>query len=109
MPIWVCWIIVAALVVIFDCYCCRKGRFPDCRVQYLKQRGKRKVRRKRLRRVVGCGMGVSAAILGIATFYHFEMPAAISWLIPWGLLGTIVMIEVLAVTVCRKKPRAGDE
>ena len=45
----------------------------------------------------------------IATFYHFEMPAAISWLIPWGLLGTIVMIEVLAVTICRKKPRAGDE
>lgn len=109
MPIWVCWIIVAALVVISIVIVAGKADFLIAGYNTSSREEKGKYDAKRLRRVVGCGMGVSAVILGIATFYHFEMPAAISWLIPWGLLGTIAMIEVLAVTICRKKPRAGDE
>ena len=55
-------------------------------------------------RVVGAGMGILAIIIGVATFYRFELPPSISWIIPWGILGTIVIVEVLASTICKRKP-----
>lgn len=109
MPIWLCWIVVAILVIISFLIGTEKANFLIAGYNTSSKEEKEKYNSKRLCRVVGCGMGVIAVILGIATFYRFEMPAVISWIIPWGLLGTIIVIEVLAVTICRKKPHASDK
>lgn len=101
--IWVPWSIVCILGVISIVLLLGKGSFLIAGYNLLPKEKKQKYNAKILCRVVGCGTSVIAVILGIAAFYRFEMPAVISWLIPWGLFGTIAVVAILAETVCRRK------
>jgi len=58
---------------------------------------------KRLCRVVGGGLAVITLIMGIFYYYNFELPAAINWLVPWGIFAAAAIIMILASLVCRKK------
>ncbi len=103
VPILLCWAVVIMLAVfsllllVGKCSCLIAG------YNTLSKEKKQRYDKKRLCTVVGSGVGILAIILGIATFYRFEMPATLSWIIPWGILGTIVIVEILANTICKKK------
>ncbi len=102
-PIWVPLIVVAILVIISIILLMGKGSLMIAGYNLLPKEIKLKYNTKRLCRVVGCGTSIISVILVVATFYRFEMPVAISWIIPWGLFGTIVVVAVLANTICWKK------
>ena len=104
IPMWLCWIVVGLLVVFSLILLAGKGSFLIAGYNTLNIRKQQKYNEKRLCRVVGAGMGILAIIIGVATFYRFELPPSISWIIPWGILGTIVIVEVLASTICKRKP-----
>lgn len=101
--IWVPWSIVCMLGVISIVLLLGKGGFLIAGYNLLPKERKQKYNEKRICRVVGCGTSVISVILGIAAGYQFEMPAVISWIIPWGLFGTIAAVAILAETIFRRK------
>ncbi|MGX8852783.1 DUF3784 domain-containing protein [Amedibacillus sp. YH-ame10] len=103
-PIWVPFIIVVILVIISIILLLGKASFLIAGYNMLPKENQQKYNTKRLCRVVGCGSSVIAIILGVATFYRFEMPPAISWIIPWGLFATIAVVAILVHTICWRKP-----
>lgn len=104
IPMWLCWTVVSLLVVFSLILLVGKGSCLIAGYNTLNRKKKQKYNEKRLCRVVGAGMGILAIIIGVATFYRFELPPSISWIIPWGIVGTIVIVEVLASTICKRKP-----
>ncbi len=102
-PIWVPWTVVAILVIISVILLIGRGSFLIAGYNMLSKEKKQRYNTKRLCRVLGSGTSIISVILGIATYYRFEIPATISWIIPWGLFGTIAVVAVLANTICRKK------
>lgn len=102
-PIWVPLLVVAILVMISIILLTGKASFLIAGYNMLPKEIKQKYNTKRLCRVVGGGSSVIAVILGVATFYRFEMPPAISWIIPWGLFATIAVVAILAHTICWRK------
>ena len=104
IPMWLCWTVVSLLVVFSLILLVGKGSCLIAGYNTLNRKKKQKYNEKRLCRVVGAGIGILAIIIGVATFYRFELPPSISWIIPWGILGTIVIVEVLASTICKRKP-----
>ena len=104
IPMWLCWTVVSLLVVFSLILLVGKGSCLIAGYNTLNRKKKQKYNEKRLCRVVGAGMGILAIIIGVATFYRFDLPPSISWIIPWGILGTIVIVEVLASTICKRKP-----
>ena len=104
IPMWLCWTVVSLLVVFSLILLVGKGSCLIAGYNTLNRKKKQKYNEKRLCRVVGAGMGILAIIIGVAAFYRFELPPSISWIIPWGIVGTIVIVEVLASTICKRKP-----
>ena len=104
IPMWLCWGVVGLLVIFSLILFAGKGSFLIAGYNTMNRKKKQKYNEKRLCRVVGAGMGILAIIIGVATFYRFELPPSISWIIPWGMLGIIVTVEVLASTICKRKP-----
>lgn len=102
-PIWVPLIFVVILSIISIFLLIGKGSFLIAGYNLLPQEKKQKFNTKKLCRVVGGGTSILSVILGIATFYRFEMPPAIAWIIPWGLFGTIAVVAVLVNTICWEK------
>ena len=103
IPMWLCWTVVGLLAVFSVILLAGKGSCLIAGYNTLNRKKKQKYNEKRLCRVVGAGMGILAIIIGVATFYRFELPPSISWIIPWGMLGIIVTVEVLASTICKRK------
>ncbi len=108
-PIWVPWLVVAILAAISIVLLMGKGSFLIAGFNTASKEQKQRYNKKRLCRVVGGGTSMLAIIFGTATFYRFEMPSAISWIIPWGLFGTIAVVAVLANTICWIKPSSTDK
>ena len=64
---------------------------------------KDKIDKVKLCKVVGTGLLLMAIILMISTYYEFELPNNLSWIIPYGYLAIILVMLVLANTICIKK------
>jgi hypothetical protein len=95
---------VAILAIISVILLTGRGSFLIAGFNTASKENKQKYNTKRLCRVWGSGTSLISVISGIATFYRFEMPANISWIIPWGLFGILAIEVVLANTICWKKP-----
>lgn len=103
--LWIPIILMVILAIISISLLLGKASFLIAGYNMLPKEIKQKYNTIRLCRVVGCGTSVCLCILGIATFYRFEMPLAIAWIIPWGLFATIIIVAILTNTVCWKKPK----
>ncbi len=108
MEVWICWGAAAGLLALSVALLMGKGSFLIAGYNTASQEEKRRYDKKKLCRTVGGGMGVLAVMLGIAAFYRFALPAAVSWILPWGLLGTLAVVLALTCTVCRR-PDGGKE
>ncbi len=104
IPMWLCWGVVGLLVIFSLILFAGKGSFLIAGYNTMNRKKKQKYNEKRLCRVVGAGMGILAIIIGVATFYRFKLPSSISWIIPWGIIGTIIIVTILASTICKRKP-----
>ena len=109
VPIWVAWVVVGILAVLSVMLLMGKGSIFIAGYNTSSREEKRWYDEKKLCRVMGGGFSILTIILGISTFYEFELPSVIDWIFPWGLLGTIMVIVVLANTICWKKPPAAGE
>ncbi|MCL2081822.1 MAG: DUF3784 domain-containing protein [Oscillospiraceae bacterium] len=103
VPIWVSWATVALFAVLSSILLMGKGSFLIAGYNTKSKEHKAKYNAKKLCRVVGCGLSIITVIMGVGTYYEFELPLAIDWLIPWGYLGTIAVILILANTICGVK------
>ena len=97
---WI-WILVAVCAILSVVLLFGKGSFLIAGYNMLSKERKAQYDEKRLCRVVGGGLGVITVILGTAALFDFELPSALSWMIPWGLFATIAVVMVLAETVCK--------
>ncbi|MDH6368114.1 MULTISPECIES: DUF3784 domain-containing protein [unclassified Breznakia] len=107
--LWISWVLVVILVIISFILLMGKGGFLIAGYNMQSKEKKQKYNAKRLCRVVGGGTSIISVILTVATLYRFEMPLAISWIIPWGLFGIIVIVGILANTICWRKTSTADE
>ena len=101
--IWLVWALVALCAVISIILLFGKGSFLIAGFNTAGKEEKGKYNVKKLCRVVGGGFAVITIILSISAFYRFELPHAISWLLPYGILTTVVFIGILANTICGAK------
>ena len=104
VPIWAAWVVVAVLAVISVVLLSGKGSFLIAGYNTASKENKQKFDAKKLCRVVGGGTSALTIILGITTCYGYEGSFVIPWLMPFGFLGTIAVITVLANTMCGAKP-----
>ena len=97
----VCWIVAIMLIILSLFLFFGKGSFLIAGYNTSSKEKKSRYNERRLCFVVCCGMFILAIFLGLAAYYRFEMPSAISWIIPWGIIGTLVVVIILANTLCR--------
>ena len=97
------WLLVALMAVLSILLLAGKGSVLVAGYNTSSREEKGRYDVKKLNRVAGGGLTVITAILGVSNYFIFEMPYAIGWMIPWGILGTIAVIAVLANTICLAK------
>lgn len=102
-PIWVAWVVVAVLAALSIMWLLGKGSFLIAGFNTISKEKKQQYDKKRLCRVMGCGFSVLTIIMGISTYYEFELPVSIGWIIPWGFLSTIAVTVLLVNIVGRKR------
>ena len=102
-PIWVAWIVVGVLVAVSIFLLTGKGAFIIAGYNLMSKEQKKRYNAKKLSLVVGSGFTILTIITGIFTLYEFELPTAIDWIVPWGMLGTLAIIIILANTLCKAK------
>ena len=79
---------------------CFQGKALNVIAGFNTMREDEKVRydKKKLGKIYGCSMIVFAVQLAIIAFFKNDLPRGIGWIIPWGLLGTLLLMIVLANT-----------
>ena len=80
-----------------------KGSFLIAGYNTASAEKKAKFNAKRLCRVVGGGLSVLTVFMALNAIYEAELPYALSWIFPYGYLGTIAAIAILANTICHAK------
>jgi len=79
-----------------------KGSFLIANFDTAIKKDMKKYDENRLRYVVGSRHGIISIILGLY-FYFDELPTIITWIYPWGMWATLVVIFVLTRTICYAK------
>lgn len=102
-PIWVAWLLVALLAMLSVALLMGKGSTLIAGYNTSSKEVRKRYDAKKLCRVVGGGLSVITIIMGVSTLYEFELPVMISWIVPWGYLGTILIMAILANTICGKQ------
>lgn len=102
VPMWFGWIIVIVLAVISILTFTGKGAFLIAGFNILREEEKRKYNVAALCKVVGSGIGIITVITALIVYFNGELPSAISWIVPWGMLGTISLMILLGNTICKK-------
>ncbi len=102
IPRWAAWIFVAILALISVLVFIGKGATLIAGYNTSSKEEKSKYNVKALGKVVGGGLGVITIIVVLIVFFNGELPSVLSWLNPWGLLGTIVLVIIFGNTICKK-------
>jgi len=68
-----------------------------------KEELKKKYNEPILYKTVGTGFLVTGLIIATYTYYEFNLPIYLNWIIPWGFLGTCLIEFILVNTICKKK------
>ncbi len=97
------WLLVLLLSILSIILLMGKGSILIAGYNTLSKEEKQKYNTKKLCRVMGSGFSFITIILGISAFYKFELHSAIAWIIPWGILGAIAVMAILANTICLAK------
>ena len=102
VPTWVAWIIVAIFAIISIAIFTGKAPFLIAGYNTANREKKNKYNINTLSKVAGGGLGVITGITALIVLYNAELPSAISWLVPWGILGTITLMLIIGNTICKK-------
>lgn len=102
VPTWMAWIFVAILAFISIVIFIGKATFLMAGYNRATKEEKDKYNKKALSKVLGSGLGIITGITALMVHYDAELPLVISWLNPWGVLGTLVLMIILANTICKK-------
>ena len=102
VPTWVAWIIVVILAIVSIAIFTGKAPFLIAGYNTSNQEEKNKYNVNTLSKVAGGGLGVITGITALIVLYNAELPSAISWLVPWGILGTITLMLIIGKTICKK-------
>jgi hypothetical protein len=102
VPTWIAWIIVAILAIISIASFTGKPPLFIAGYNTANQEEKNKYIINTLSKVTGGGLGVITGITALIVLYNGELPSAISWLVPWGILGTITLMFIIGITICKR-------
>lgn len=102
VPTWVGWIFVAMLTILSTTILSGKAIFFIAGYNTAKKEQKDKYNKNALSKVVGGGFLFITGIIALIVYYNAELPSAIAWLNPWGILGTIALIFTFGNTICKK-------
>ncbi len=97
------WVISILCFVLSILLIMGKGSFLIAGYNTSTKEQKAKYDKPKLCRVVGIGFLIISLILMVFTYYQFELPSYLNWIMPWGYLGTITITGILANTICLKK------
>ena len=101
---FICGILIVLMAALSIILLIGKGSFLIAGYNISSPEVKARYHEKRLCRVVGGGLLVITVFFAVSEWYRFELPELSSFLIPWGLFGTIAVVMVLANTICKKRP-----
>ena len=99
----VVWVVNISMAIISIILLSGKGAFLIAGYNTSSKEKKAQYDEKKLCRMMGCSMSVITLIMVTATFYNFEMPTFISWLIPWGIFAVVIAMMILMNTICKVK------
>lgn len=102
VPMWFGWIIVVVLAVISILIFTGKGAFLIAGFNFLREEEKSKYNVNSLCKIIGSGIGIITVITALIVYFNGELPSIISWIVPWGMLGTIALMIFLGNTICKK-------
>ena len=102
-PAWLNWAIFVIMAILSIILLMGKGGFLIAGYNTMSKEKKKRYNEKKLCRVMGSGLGVITIILGISAYYNFELPTAISWLLPWGILVVAAIMIILGNTIAKEK------
>ena len=95
-------IIVAALATMSILIFSGKGNILIAGYNTSDKEEKSKYNINALGKVVGGGFGIITIITALIMIYDAELPSVLSWLNPWGILGTIAIMVIAGNTICRE-------
>jgi len=102
-PAWLNWAIFVIMAILSIILLMGKGGFLIAGYNTMSKEKKKRYNEKKLCRIMGCGLSLITIILGISAYYSFELPATISWLLPWGILVVAVIMIILGNTIGKEK------
>lgn len=102
VPTWMAWIAVVILALFSIVIFIGKANFLIAGYNTSDKVEKNKYNIKSLSKVIGGGFGIITGISALIVLYNAELPSVISWLNPWGILGTIGLMFIIANTICKK-------
>lgn len=102
-PIYLGWLVVIILAATSIVLLMGKGSFLMAGFNTLDKEEKEKYNTKRLCLVVGGGFSLLTVIVGAVMYFEGELPEYLQWIMPYGFLTIIVVIAILANTICKKK------
>ena len=97
------WALLTLMTILSMILLSGRGGFLVAGYNTASKEEKAKYNEKKLCRTVGSGLGAITIVMAIAAFYNFELPAAISWLIPWGIFAAAGITVILGNTICKIK------
>jgi hypothetical protein len=102
-PIWLNWAIVGIIGIVSIFLLFGKGGFLIAGFNTMSKEKKKKYNEKKLCKITGSGLGIITIILAISAYFNYELPTAISWIFPWGIIAVAIIIVVLGNTICKEK------
>ena len=103
MDIYIAWGTTVLMALLSVYLLSGRGSFLIAGYNTSSKEEKAKYDEKKLCYTVGGGLSAITVIIGLSTFYDFELPAVISWLMPWGLFAVVAAIMILSSTICKVK------
>ena len=97
------WCVSILILIISISLLMGKGSFLIAGYNTASAEEKARYDKEKLCRVVGLGLLLISIMLMICSYYKFEMPNYLAWIVPYGCLGVVLIIIVLANTICKSK------
>lgn len=104
-PDWVAWIVIICLAIISITLIAGHGEWLLSGYNMASKEEKEKYDSKKLGRTVGVGIAVITILILFAMLFEYMLPAEFAYIMAGIILADIVIMMILANTICRKKIR----
>lgn len=104
-PDWVVWIVIACLAILSIILISGHGEWFISGYNTASKEEREKYDSKKLCRTIGAGMAVITILIFFTILFEQILPAAFAYIMAGIILADIVIMMILANTICKKRER----